>query len=229
MTTKISKSLLESISNVVNSDSKNLTESYSYIDKKNNKASNTDQLEDLIAAELDLGGVDDEDLETMLNLFKKGYYIAVAVGASAKRELKKDGYTLGNFAAYKDGDERTQEIYVKAPAGMKEETEGNKLEEAKSSYRSLDKNNVSKGDYANVDKFEAFVLGELIDSPIDSDDADELFNLFKNGSSIAVEVEGQGHAKQLKADGFSKANTMIYKDESFNKNVSFWTKAPAKK
>jgi len=119
MSTKISKSLLESISNVVNSDSKNLTESYDYINKKNHKASNTDQLEDLIAAELDLGGVDDEDLETMLDLFKKGYDIAVAVGAASKRDLKKDGYTLGNFAAYKDGDGKMQEIFVKAPAGMK--------------------------------------------------------------------------------------------------------------
>jgi len=49
----------------------------------------------------------------------KGYDIAVAVGAASKRDLKKDGYTLGNFAAYKDGDGKMQEIFVKAPAGMK--------------------------------------------------------------------------------------------------------------
>jgi len=124
MTTKISKSLLESISNVVNSDSKNLTESYSYINKKNHKASNTDQLEDLIAAELDLGGVDDEDLETMLDLFKKGYDIAVSVERDGTTsELKKDGYTIGNFAIYKNEAAKRQQIYVKAPAGMKEESE----------------------------------------------------------------------------------------------------------
>jgi len=130
MTTKISKSLLESISNVVNSDSKNLTESYDYINKKNHKASNTDQLEDLIAAELDLGGVDDEDLETMLDLFKKGYDIAVSVERDGTAsELKKDGYTIGNFAIYKNEAAKRQQIYVKAPAGMKEESE--QMSEAK--------------------------------------------------------------------------------------------------
>lgn len=133
MTTKINKSLLESISKIVNSDSKNLTESYSYINKKNHKASNTDQLEDLIAAELDLGGVDDEDLETMLDLFKKGYDIAVSVERDGTAsELKKDGYTIGNFAIYKNEAAKRQQIFVKAPAGMKDESKKDKkdLEEA---------------------------------------------------------------------------------------------------
>ena len=126
-TNKITKNLLEAVNSVLTGQS--LKEA-AYIDKKNHKASNIGQLEDLIAAELDLGGVDDEDLKNLLTHFKKGYSIAVAVGAADKRELKKDGYVPGPFAIYKDMDERNQEIYIKAPMKESSEESTEDLEEA---------------------------------------------------------------------------------------------------
>lgn len=105
-----------------------------------------------------------------------------------------------------------------------------------SSYRSLDMKNVNKKNFANLDKFEAFVIGELTDAPIDSDDTETLYNLFKKGYQIAVDREGEDNTKNLKKDKF-KPITGEYREEDPNEedddgnpleiNISFWAKAPA--
>ena len=230
MTTKITKSLLESVSNVLSG--KTLKESYAYIDKNNvpkSDGSTIDKFEDLIASELDIS-IPSDELKDLYALFKKGAGIAVAVeGQGHAKQLKKDGFKLGNFSGQKDMDGNMQEIYIKEKGfGIKEEAEEDKLEEARSQYKYLDKKNVEKSSYSNLDQFEAFVLGELVDAPVDSDDAQTLFNLFKKGYTIAVEVEGQGHAKELKKDGFTKANTAGFRDEN-DKLVYFWSKATSGK
>lgn len=106
------KNLLESVNSVLSGQK---LQEASYIDKRNNKAANVGQLEDLIASELDIASMPSDELKDLLVLFKKGYSIAVAVGAADKKELKKNGYTLGDFSAQEDLDGKMQEIYVKAP------------------------------------------------------------------------------------------------------------------
>ena len=158
-TSKITKNLLEAVNSILTGQK---LQEASYIDKKNHKASNINQLEDLLAAELDLGGVDDEDLKNLLTHFKKGYSIAVAVGAADKRELKKDGYVPGPFAIYKDMDERNQEIYIKAPAGMKESTEG--LEEASGFAYDIQRGTSPHEFIADFDEIEGTHVGDWMRS-----------------------------------------------------------------
>ena len=211
-TNKITKNLLEAANSVLTGQK---LQEAAYIDKKNHKASNINQLEDLIAAELDLGGVDQEDLENLLTHFKKGYSIAVAVGAADKRELKKDGYVPGPFAIYKDMDERNQEIYIKAPAGMKESTES--LQEA--SY--IDKKNHKA---SNINQLEDLIAAELDLGGVDQEDLENLLTHFKKGYSIAVAV-GAADKRELKKDGYVPGPFAIYKDMD-ERNQEIYIKAP---
>lgn len=91
----------------------------------------------------------------------------------------------------------------------------------------LDKNNVEKKSLSNLDQFEAFVIPELADVNLDSEDAETLFDLIKKGYKIAAQFKGGNTVRDLKKNGF-KETTAGYHDEE-DRLVSFWVKAPGAK